>query len=292
VIAGNIVLNNTGVGITGADTASVALSGNRSYDTRAGGAKTQTYGATTTGTSTDWVIGVNALAGNLTGDSSYVGTNSNAAYLESPALIGTPTAPTAAPGTNTTQIATTAFATALGATLQPLDSDLTALAGNSTNGLWARTGAGTGNARTVTGVANETAITNGDGVSGNPTIGLASNVTGAWTAYTPTLSCNTGTLTSASATGRSRLVGKTLDWSMTISITTNGTCAGYILATLPVALQAANNCSVMGAETAVAFTQIAARNSTTTQMLLTFLGGTYPGANGSSISINGTCEAA
>jgi hypothetical protein len=36
----------------------------------------------------------------------------NLAPLASPALTGTPTAPTAAPGTNTTQIATTAFATA------------------------------------------------------------------------------------------------------------------------------------------------------------------------------------
>lgn len=38
-----------------------------------------------------------------------------AAPLASPAFTGTPTAPTAAPGTNTTQIATTAFAAALGA---------------------------------------------------------------------------------------------------------------------------------------------------------------------------------
>ena len=36
-------------------------------------------------------------------------TNGTVALLESPALTGTPTAPTAAVGTNTTQIATTAF---------------------------------------------------------------------------------------------------------------------------------------------------------------------------------------
>jgi hypothetical protein len=34
------------------------------------------------------------------------------AALASPTLTGTPTAPTAAPGTNTTQVATTAFVTA------------------------------------------------------------------------------------------------------------------------------------------------------------------------------------
>ena len=40
----------------------------------------------------------------------------------SPALTGTPTAPTAAPGTNTTQIATTAYADAIGALKAPLAS--------------------------------------------------------------------------------------------------------------------------------------------------------------------------
>jgi hypothetical protein len=42
------------------------------------------------------------------------------APLASPALTGTPTAPTATAGTNTTQIATTAFASALAATTLPL----------------------------------------------------------------------------------------------------------------------------------------------------------------------------
>ena len=60
---------------------------------------------------------------------------------------------------------------------QSLDSDLTALASNSTNGLWARTGAGTGAARTITGTANEITATNGDGVSGNPTLSLPASMT-------------------------------------------------------------------------------------------------------------------
>lgn len=44
------------------------------------------------------------------------------ADLASPALTGTPTAPTAAPGANTTQLATTAFVAALGALKAPLAS--------------------------------------------------------------------------------------------------------------------------------------------------------------------------
>lgn len=47
----------------------------------------------------------------------------------SPAFTGTPTAPTATFGTNTTQLATTAFVQASAATKQPLDATLTAFAG-------------------------------------------------------------------------------------------------------------------------------------------------------------------
>lgn len=56
------------------------------------------------------------------------------------------------------------------------DSDLDALASNSTNGLWARTGTGTGSARTITGTTNVITVTNGDGVSGNPTLTVGSLV--------------------------------------------------------------------------------------------------------------------
>lgn len=60
------------------------------------------------------------------------------APLASPTFTGTPAAPTASGGTNTTQIATTAFvqaainALSLAATYQPLDADLTSIAGLST----------------------------------------------------------------------------------------------------------------------------------------------------------------
>lgn len=53
---------------------------------------------------------------------------------------------------------------------QPLDSDLTAIAALSANGLIARTGAGTAEARTLTAGSSKVAVTNGDGVSGNPTV--------------------------------------------------------------------------------------------------------------------------
>lgn len=53
---------------------------------------------------------------------------------------------------------------------QPLDSDLTALAGLAANGLIVRTGVGTVSARTITAGSNKISVTNGNGVSGAPTI--------------------------------------------------------------------------------------------------------------------------
>lgn len=58
---------------------------------------------------------------------------------------------------------------------QPLDSDLTALANTATAGLYAVTAAGTSATRTIVGTTNQIAVTNGDGVLGNPTVAIADN---------------------------------------------------------------------------------------------------------------------
>jgi len=62
---------------------------------------------------------------------------------------------------------------AAAAAYQPLDGDLTALAALATTGVMARTAANTYTMRTVTGTTGKVTVTNGDGVSGNPTITIA-----------------------------------------------------------------------------------------------------------------------
>lgn len=76
--------------------------------------------------------------------------------------------------------ATTARATlgsVIGTNVQAWDADLDAVAGLSSSGLIARTGAGTAAPRTIAGTANEITLTNGDGVSGNPTVSIPAAVT-------------------------------------------------------------------------------------------------------------------
>lgn len=65
----------------------------------------------------------------------------------------------------------------IGTNVQAFDADLSAVAGLASNGLIVRTGSGTATVRTLTGTTNELTVTNGDGVSGNPTVSLPSAMT-------------------------------------------------------------------------------------------------------------------
>jgi len=61
---------------------------------------------------------------------------------------------------------------------QSADSTLTALAAFNTNGIICQTAADTFTGRTLTGTTNRVTITNGDGVSGNPTVDIHSSYAG------------------------------------------------------------------------------------------------------------------
>jgi hypothetical protein len=66
----------------------------------------------------------------------------------------------------------------IGVDVQAFDADLSALAGLASNGMIARTGAGTAAVRTITAGAGIT-VTNGDGVAGNPTVASTDILTNA-----------------------------------------------------------------------------------------------------------------
>jgi len=59
---------------------------------------------------------------------------------------------------------------------QASDATLTAIAAYNTNGILTQTAADTFTGRTITGTSNEISLSNGDGVSGNPTISLPSTI--------------------------------------------------------------------------------------------------------------------
>ncbi len=147
--------------------------------------------------STDTQTALNAKANasdtvNLTGDQTVAGVKT---FSSSPVV---PTATTSTQAVNKAQMDTA------DAGKQNADATLTALAAYNTNGILTQTAADTFTGRTITGTANQVNVTDGDGVSGNPTLSLPQNI---HTGATPTFA------------------GGTLNGSMTVT----GTAAANVI---------------------------------------------------------------
>ncbi len=118
---------------------------------------------------------------------------------------------------------------------------------------------------------------------------LAQSTPHVWTAYTPTITPGSGVITTSSSTGRYIKTGATVQFQISVTVTTNGTGAVNINATLPA--QAATHEYI-----------VAGRNNTTGKMLQGDIisGATeirifdytnaYPIADGQTIYVSGTYE--
>jgi len=168
--------------------------------------------------------------------------------------------------------------------------------------------AGTGNSFSISGAAVTTNTGTGavarasSPVFTTPELGVATatSINGvtldnnAWSTWVPTVSAQSGTFTTlGTVTARYKQLGKTIFFYISIPITTNGTAAGYVQATLPSAAANTANQSAVGRENSLTGKSLGARIVVNTANLqFTFYDATYPGADGANIAGSGQYEIA
>lgn len=100
-----------------------------------------------------------------------------------------------------------------------------------------------------------------------------------WASYTPTLSCASGSLTTASATGSyKRLTAKTISVEIAATVTNIGSCATALLASLPTTANSAEEGTIRNTSTNVSGSISTVGASPTATMISAT--GTLPVANG------------
>jgi hypothetical protein len=114
----------------------------------------------------------------------------------------------------------------------------------------------------------------------------------AWTAYTPTVSASSGTITTSSATGRFHVIGKTVHFTVTITITTNGTGSGALRFTLPKLCRNNSIAAGRGEGGSTTGDMMQARLSAGSSTVNVFnFDNAYPGSDGATIYVSGSYEA-
>jgi hypothetical protein len=142
-------------------------------------------------------------------------------------------------------------------------------------------------AGSVSSIAGNTgAFTLGQGLSNNVNVIQVDQT--AWTSYTPSLSAITGSFTSATTSGKYKVLGKTVLFTIKLSITTAGTAVIPVLS-LPFA--SLNATSFAGKETtAVGKTLAADVAAGSGSVVVTFYDGTNPAVSTYTLVVSGSYE--
>lgn len=130
-------------------------------------------------------------------------------------------------------------------------------------------------------------IISGDGGSGGRYGGSGTIYVNDWRSYSPTVTSTTGTITTlGTVAGRYKRIGNTLYFAVDISITTNGTGAGAVRATLPDTGNT-QNMSAVGREVSAGKMLQGYMPSGLAYVDISNYDNTYPGADGYRLVVNG-----
>lgn len=111
-------------------------------------------------------------------------------------------------------------------------------------------------------------------------------------AYVPVVVAQAGVFTTVSSTGRYKQIGKLIFIQIVVTITTNGTASGWVLAALPFKA-AAFRYIIVGRAVAISGKELAGDIVGNSSNVAIFnYDSTYPGASGETLVVSGFYEAA
>lgn len=117
------------------------------------------------------------------------------------------------------------------------------------------------------------------------------DLTGAWTSYTPTFACSSGTPTTTTNVGRYKQIGKSIFFTADITITTVGTCAGTLFIGIPATSGTVKYGGVSGIEVGVNNKSITGYVSNGEAFVrANFYDGTTAATSGNRVVVGGTYE--
>ena len=168
----------------------------------------------------------------------------------------------------------------------PLSGNVSAPTVTATYGVSAATGNFTATGAAQYSVTASSGVSIGSGGLKFPDATVqTSAVNGLWTTWTPTLSCGSGTGLVATSTGSYIAIGHIVIYSLSVSITTNGTCGTWLGVSLPFTTVVGG--VLMGRDNVTGKLIMASSNSGYTGAFFFNYDNTYPGSSGDVLAATG-----